>query len=394
MMMESATGICVPGEAMMRKSAAPEFVMSRSMAGESASAKTVSGESMARKSMTGELVMTSRRVSRETPTLAASVMPAVMMPSTVVTMADPTTSGPSTTLAATGPTVLTEPAVTAVTGEFKAGPAAEALAVPATIHSSTGAIEALVSRIAPGELRSVARATQGSCAPVWTKTVWTKTVWTKTLRAKTARTKVAWTRAERLAPASAAGTRSTTPRLSSAFTSAIFSSSSFRSTAFRPARAGFPGDVAIRTALRAAIGTHVAAFLAVAPIGIARATLVSRVAPFRSLPTFAIDWTTTLAHALFVSTIFVPASIPLFAGLIVALSGLIRAMPPARSSVGRLPHPAVTACRTTLLGAGIVTVCIFVRGVGHFVSSNFTGWNAAPIVLHRELQHGRCCDPS
>jgi hypothetical protein len=365
MMVESATGTCVPGEAVMRKSAVSEFVMTQSMTCERVSGKTVS-----RKSMAGELMMASHRVSGETPTLAASVMPTVMMPSTVVMMADPTPSCPSATLAATCPTVLTKPAMTipavvAVTDEFKVGPAAEALTVPATIHSPTGAIKALVSRIAPGERRSVARATHGPWAPVCTETAWTK--------------------AERFAPGSTAGTRSTTPRRPSAFTSA-----SLRSTRFRSTWTGLPGDLMIRTAIAA----HFAAFLAVSPIGVTRGTLVSRVAPFRSLLTFAVDRTTTLAHAIFVSTIFIPASITLFAGLIVAPRGLVRTMPSARGSVGSLLRPAVTACRTTLLGAGVVAVRVFVRGVGHFVRSNFAYWIGSPTVLRRKLQCGRCRDPT
>jgi hypothetical protein len=336
MMTESATGLRVPGEAVLRKSAVSEFVMA------------------------------SHRMSRETPTLAAAVMPTamptVMVPSTMVTMADPTACCTSATLAATCPTAIrpamTIPAVMAVTDEFKVLPSAEPLGVPATTHIPTGAIKSLVSRIAPGERRSVAGA-HDPCAAVWAKTVWT------------------------------ARTRSPAPRRSSAFTSAISPFPSFRS-----ARAGFPGDFAIRAAHRAALATRLAAFLAVSPIGVTGGTLLSRVAPFRSFPTFTIDSTATLAHALFVTTLFVPAHIPLFAGLIVALRGLVRAMPTARGSGGRLLRPAMTACRTTLLRAGLVAVRVFVRGVGHFVCSNFAYRIGSPTVLRRKLQCGRCRDPT
>ena len=189
---------------------------------------------------------------------------------------------------------------------------------------------------------------------------------------------------ERFTPALAVGTRSAIPRRSSSpsFGTASFGST-FWSTASWPARPGFPGGVAIRTPIM----PHLAAAIAIAPIGVAHGTGIGGVPPFRTLSLVAIVSSTTPDHRLFVAGTFLTASL-------IASRRTVGAMSFSRSFVSKLVDSSSPAFRTTLFSRGTVVRSRVVRGVGHFVGSHFAGGIGSPIAQGHELQHGRCCDSS
>jgi hypothetical protein len=332
------------------RSAAAETVMMT----EPATGLTMVCEAVTGKATMAEVMMASHRVPRETSISLVSVMRAVMMPPTVMTMAGPTASRPFAPLSAARPTVVAMSPLTPVSGELEPVFAAESLAAPTTMCFFPAPTEARVARIVPREGFAVTRPTHALRAAMWTKT-------------------------ERSTPALAVGTRSATPRRSS---SPTFGTASFGSP-FWSARAGLPGDVAIPTPIM----PHLPAVIAIAPIGVAHGTLLGSVPPFRTIPLVAIVSSTTSDHRFCVAGSIVTASL-------IASRKIVGAMSFPGSLVGKLADPASTAPRTTLFRTGVVARSILVRGGGHFVGSHFTGRIGSPIAQGHELQHGRCCDSS
>ena len=137
----------------MVKSAAAPFLSGEAMPCKSTASRLMAGEAV----MSG-VIMASHRVSRETLTSAA-VMPTMMVPSAMMTVAGPSTSRPFLSMATAGPTV-TNAALMPVADEFKPASTAEALAA--------------AMRMVRSECRFVARTTPAAVASsaAWTKGVW------------------------------------------------------------------------------------------------------------------------------------------------------------------------------------------------------------------------------
>jgi hypothetical protein len=340
MMTEPATGLTLMREALTGKAPACESVMSKLVVGEAPMA---------------EVMMVAHRVPRETSISLVSVMRAMMMmPPTMMTMAGPTAGRPFASLSVARPTVVAMSPRTPVSDKLEPVFAAESLAAPTTMCFFPAPTETRVARMAPSEGVRVTRPARAPCAAMRTKT-------------------------DRPTPALAVGTRSATPRRSS---SRSFRTVSFGSP-FWSARARLPGDVAIRTP----IVPHLAAVIAIAPIGVAHGTLFGGVPPFRTILLVAIVSTTPSDHGLFVAGSLVTA-------LCIASRKTVGAMSFARSFVVKLADSASAARLTIFVRTGTVARSMVIRAVGHFVGSHFTGGIGSPIAQGHELQHGRCCDSS